>query len=155
LRAQANPHLIVRLAERMVGNHPADRACLEDPVFVQGMVATLLTCGARNASGIAREQLAYRDWHPDLSAGAAAGRLPWAIVSSARDPFWGTGDQADAADPWVGLRPVIRHRLEDGGRFVATTHAGPIADVVEDIWDTARAGAEDTPRYPATRLCPV
>lgn len=146
LRAQASPRLVKRLAERLFATHPADRACLHDDRFLHELTATLLSCGARTAEGIAHEQLAYQTWRPE----PAAAVIPWAIMSSDHDPLWGPGavDMTDH-NPWSVLEPRRYLRLTDAGRFLPTTHAEPIADALASfVSDVGSARPLRTPSPP-------
>lgn len=128
LRRRGGVRMTEMLTRSLIGDHPLDRALIEDERFRNAMIAELLTCGARTAAGLEAEQTHYPDWRmPSLPRGQR-----FVLVLGAKDPLWGD-DEKSGPCPWSSLPALERVRFSAAGRFIITTHAGEITALLDRV----------------------
>lgn len=126
LRRRGGVRLTEMLTRSLIGDHPLDRALIENDRFRGAMIAELLTSGARTAEGLEAEQTAYPGWTiPPLIPGPRC-----VVVLGGKDPLW-SANEADGSCAWTTLPALERVRFATAGRFIITTHANEIASLLQ------------------------
>jgi len=120
LRRHANRTNLESNLRQTCAHAAADRACLEDPAVVEGLVRDIQALTARTATGFAAQYAVYANgWTPphDIAGGS------WTVL-------WSSDQPPEPREPFAHLPGVRFGTIEGGGLLTHFTHPAELTAAI-------------------------